>query len=82
MIRLGKNDNLKMDSVYFSPEMEGIVEVKQNMKDLGIQVDDNLNYKTQRQKALTKVVRKLGWVRRTFSTRTTSFLKVIWNSLQ
>ena len=48
---------------------------------LGIQVNDNLNYKTQRQKALTKVVRKLGWVRRTFSTRLTSFLKLIWNSL-
>ena len=51
------------------------------MKDLGIQDDDNLNYKTQRQKAFTKVLRKLGWVRRTFSTRSTSFLKVIWNSL-
>ena len=81
MLRLGKREELKQDTVYFSPEMDGIIEVKEVVKDLGKQVDHNLSYKVDRQKALTKVVKKLGWIRRTFSTRTTSFLKIIWNSL-
>ena len=81
MLRLGKRDDLKQDTIYFLPGMDGIIEVEECVKDLGIQVDHNLTYKTHRQKALTKVVKKLGWIRRTFSTRTTSFLKTIWNSL-
>ena len=44
MIRLGNNTDLKMDTVYFSPGMYGVVEVKKQVKDLGIYVDENLSY--------------------------------------
>ena len=73
--------DLKQDSIYFSPEMESVVDIKESVKDLGIHVDENLTYRCQRQKALSKVVQKQGWAHRTFSTRTSPFLKTIWNSL-
>ena len=38
---LGRKEDLRLDSLYFSPGMEGVIKVKQNVKDLGIQVDDN-----------------------------------------
>ena len=58
MLRLGKNLDLKFDTSYFSPEMEGVVEVKEHVKDLGVYLDKNLNYKFQRQ----KIVQKLGFI--------------------
>ena len=57
------------------------IERKNAVKDLGVMVDESLTYKVHRQKAAKKVVQKLGWVRRTFATRTIPFLKTIWTSL-
>ena len=53
MLRLGKNDGLKLDTNHFSPEMDNIVDVRGHVKDLGIYVDNSLTYKVQRQKSLT-----------------------------
>ena len=47
-LRLGNNNNLKLDTVYFSFGMKGIVEVKEQVKNLGIYIDENLFYKYQR----------------------------------
>ena len=44
-------------------------------------VDQNLDLRIQRQKALSKAWRKLGWITRTFSIRTVPFLKTVWTSL-
>ena len=81
LLRLGPNNDLKNCTEYFSPDMEYVVESKESVKDLGIHVDHKMTYRVQRQKSLTKVVQKLGWIRRMFVTRSTSFLKTIWNSL-
>ena len=51
------------------------------MKDLGIIVDQDLSFKPQRQKALSKCWKKIGWITRTFATRSISFLKTVWTSL-
>ena len=44
-------------------------------------VDQQLDFKVQRQKALAKAWRKLGCIGRTFSTRTIPFLKTVRTSL-
>ena len=43
-VRLGNNYNLKDDTIYFSPGMSHVIEVKEYMKDLGIHVDEKIKY--------------------------------------
>ena len=44
LLRIGKNENLKLDTVLFSPGMREIIERKDCIKDLGVLVDENLKY--------------------------------------
>ena len=61
--------------------MNSVIEEKDYVKDLGVLVDNELSYKAHRQKAIGKVMKLSGWVRRTFFNRSIPFLKVLWNSL-
>ena len=80
-LRLGNNNEIKNCTNYLAPDGVKEIERKNVVKDLGVMVDESLTYKVHRQKAAKKVVQKLGWVRRTFATRTIPFLKTIWTSL-
>ena len=42
LLRLGKTNGLKDDTLLFSPEMEHVIERKTYVKDLGVLVDENL----------------------------------------
>ena len=44
-------------------------------------VDDKLSYNDQTMKAINKARQKLGWILRTFRTRSVMFLRTLWNSL-
>ena len=81
VLRLGKNEDLKDETYLFSPDYKEVIERKEAVKDLGVMVDQNLDFRVQRRKALSKAWRKLGWISRTFSTRSIPFLKTIWTSL-
>ena len=81
MLRIGKNYKIKDESIYYSPGMEGLIEIKDKVKDLGIYVDSNVNYKYHRQLSISKIMKKMGWIKRTFSNRSIPFLKTLWNSL-
>ena len=81
LLRIGKNVNIKEETFYFSPNMNSIIEEKEVVKDLGVLVDNKLTYKAHRQKAIGKVVKLTGWIRRTFFNRSIPFLKTLWNSL-
>ena len=81
VLRLGRNKEIMSNTTYFSPEFENIVEECEVVRDLGIHIDNDLTYKSHRSITLKKVWKKLGWIKRTFSTRSVSFLKTAWNSL-
>ena len=68
------NNEIKNSTNYLAPDGVKEIERKNAVKDLGVMVDESLMYKVHRQKAAKKVVQKLGWVRRTFATRTIPFL--------
>ena len=80
VLRLGRNEVLKEENPLFSPS-HVIIERKETVKDLGITVDQDLSFRPQRQKALSKCWKKIGWITRTFATRSISFLKTLWTSL-
>ena len=80
LLRFGPNLNIKESTYIFSPGMEGVIEDKEQVKDLGIIVDNELRYKSQMDCALNKANKKANWVFRTFKTRDVIFLKKIWKS--
>ena len=81
VLRTGKNSDIKENTTYFSPEYTNIVEEVDVVRDLGIYIDSDLTYSSHRTLTLKKIWKKLGWVKRTFRTRSVSFLKTAWNSL-
>ena len=44
----------KDESIYYSPGNEGLIEIKDKVKDLGIYMDNNITYKYHRQLAISK----------------------------
>ena len=80
MLRLGKNQELKDSTYFFTPEYSDIIEHKEVIKDLGVMVDDKLSYNDQTMKAINKARQKLGWILRAFRTRSVMFLRTLWNS--
>ena len=43
VLRLGRNKDIKENTTYFSPEFENIVEECEVVRDLGIQIDNELS---------------------------------------
>ena len=66
MLRIGRKNELKKDTLSFTPKYNDIIEVKNTIKDLGVLIDDNMTYQSQMNKAISKANKKLGWVLRTF----------------
>ena len=81
MLRYGKNQELKDSTNYLTPQLEDIIKVKENLRDLGITMFDNTNFKNHIQKVCEKEKQKYAWVLRTFETRDISFLKFLWKTL-
>ena len=81
MMRFGKDTELKENTDFFTPEYEERIEEKNTIKDLGVLVDVDLRYSSQIMSAVSKARRKLGWVLRTFRTRSVQLLKRLWNSI-
>ena len=81
MLRMGKNIELRDSTNFFTPNFEEMIEEKETIKDLGVLVDTDLRYSSQIMSAVSKARRKLGWVMRTFRTRSIFCLRRLWNSL-
>ena len=80
MLLYGANDDLKFDTNYFTPELEDILEVKNNLRDLGIIMSDNAKFEDQINHVCLKVKQKCGWILRTFSSRNSLLMKFLWIS--
>ena len=76
----GPNDDLKMLGL-FTPEYNDMIGQEGVTRDLGIQVDQDYNFKTHRLLTAQKVTKQCGWILRTFATRDASVLKLLWKSL-
>ena len=81
VLRIGKNVKLKENSFYFSPNFSNPVEECEVVHDMGIHIYNQLTYNSHRNVTLKKVWKKMGWIKRTFRTRSVAFLKIAWNSL-
>ena len=81
LLRYGPNESLKEDTLYFTPNMEDIIQQFSSLRDLGVIMSDTGKFNEHIEK-VTKVVRqKMGWVMRTFHTRRADILMQLWKTL-
>ena len=76
-----KNWDVLENSLLFTPEYEDVLSPMPSVKDLGVMIDANMDWKPQRSKAIRKANQKAGWILCTFSTRNMSLLRTLWKSL-
>ena len=81
LLRMGQDDALKNDTIIFSPEYGEVINESDFVKDLGVLVDSNLQYREQRNKAINKANQKAGWVLRTFKDRSIDHMRRMWRTL-
>ena len=81
VMRYGNNETIKDDTLYFTENMEYIIERFDKVKDLGIIMNDEANFKDHLEKALTKARQKLGWILRTFKSRNRWLMRHLFKTL-
>jgi hypothetical protein len=81
LLRYGTNVEIKESTSYLTPGYEDIVEVKENLRDLGVIMSDDGTFSNHINQVCSKVKQKCGWILRTFSNRQTHFLKMMWKTL-
>lgn len=81
LLRYGPNENIKKDTLYFTSNMEEVINQFSSLRDLGIIMSDDAKFSAHIDKVTTKVRQKVGWVLRTFYTRRTDVLKQLWKTL-
>ena len=81
VLRYGENEALKNETEYFSGDFEEIIERKESLRDLGVQLTDDGGFGEQIEKVCKKARQKSGWLFRTFYSRNTQFLKQVFKSL-
>ena len=81
LMRYGKNKILKESTSYFTPNWELIIEEKESLRDLGVIMSNDASFSSHVEHVCGKVRQKSGWILRTFHTRQTWFLKLLWKTL-
>ena len=67
--------------MYFTGQMENIIEQFSSLRDLGVIMSDSAKFEDHIDKVVKKVRQKIGWIFRTFYTRRTDILKTLWKTL-
>ena len=80
MIRYGKNEELKDNTVYFGPDMKDVIERKENTRDLGVIINDKLNFNNHVDKVVQNTKRKMGLLSRTFEGREKGLMMKLWKT--
>ena len=79
-IKFGTDKNLQEEYKYVNEDGKDIEE-KDHLKDLGIQLSNDLTLSKHISKTVLTCRKTLGWIMRTFKTRNKYTMKVLWNSM-
>ena len=81
VIRYGPNEELKNNTTYFSGKYEEVIEQYSSLRDLGVQLQDDGTFAEHIENVCRKARQKGGWLLRTFYSRSTLFMKQMFNSI-
>ena len=79
-LRLWPNPTLAPDFDYVGPD-GSTIEVKDNLKDLGVHISSDLSFKVQVEKVVSAASKLAGWGLRTFRRRGLATMRTIWKTL-
>ena len=72
---------LSTSTLLFTPNYMDPIQELDVVKDLGVLIDSNGDFRSQRLKAQRKTMSKCSWILRTFKSRDPGLLKSLWQSL-
>ena len=75
VLRYGRDENLKNNSVYFLDEMKEIISSEESHKDLGITMSYDGSFDSHINKIIKKARQKIGWFCRSFLSRGKHFMR-------
>ena len=81
VLKHGKNEELKNEYEYLTPDCENLIERKDALRDHGIIMNEHANFDDHINKVCSTVTQKVGWILRTFKTRKVEFMKLMWKQL-
>ena len=81
LVRYGKNQMLKNDTIYFTDNMEDVIEEYETLKDLGVHMNNNATFSTNGTSVTKKSRQKIGWILRSFHSRNIHFMKQMFKTL-
>ena len=79
--RYGSNEDLKRETLYFTDNMEDVITEFENLKDLGVHMNNSANWSTHVTYVAKKSRQKSGWILRSFHNRKTHFMKHMFKTL-
>ena len=77
---MGRNTDLKENYNYIAPGQNDVILPTSAVRDLGVIMNDQLNYSDHIAKVVSKVSQRVGLMLRKFSNRSTDFMKFIWKT--
>ena len=81
VLRYGPNKDLNENTVYFTSNMEEVIEQESKVKDLGVILSDDTKFEEQVESVTKKANQKAGWICRTFYSREARFMIQTFNTL-
>ena len=75
VLRYGRNVELKENTMYFTCDMETVIEEVESCRDLGVIMENSGCFDKQKEKACKKARQKCGWILRTFYSRNPKFMR-------
>ena len=81
VIKYGKNNQLRNDFTYLTPNADNCIDETETVKDLGIMLDNDMKFTSHINKVVSTVNMKVGWIFRNFNSRDMKILKTLWKSL-
>ena len=76
ILRYGKNEELKMNTLYFSAD-DDVIEQKEVLRDLGVLMNDRGTFDEHISKVCQKLKQKAGWIR----TRSPHVMRHLWKQM-
>ena len=73
--------DLNKNFIYLTPNQEEIIEEKEDLRDLGIILSNDMKFSAHIDKVTDTVNKKMGWVLRTFRNRDKYFMRIMWKQI-
>ena len=78
VVKFGRNSDLKENYNYLGPNSDEIMIDNEEVRNLGLIISPNGSYKAHISKTISKINLRVGYILRTFKTRSMTFMKWAW----